>query len=197
MLDRTRWLRDQAPHKPAHLGEFGVADEKWALREEMKLSPELADFHNALWASALSGASGTAMFWWWERLDQRNAYPVYRPSAASLRTCPGPAANSNLPPLRALTPDCAWLVCKPATGLGSGFSTRKPHGPKSPWKDASHSHHRDDDGIEALPPGTYRVRWLDTCKGDVISEGKLPLQAGLLRLAVPDFDRDIACAISP
>ena len=60
--DRTLWLREQAPAKPVHLGEFGMADDKWALTDEMKRRPELVDAHNALWASALSGASGTGLF---------------------------------------------------------------------------------------------------------------------------------------
>jgi len=51
--------------------------------------------------------------------------------------------------------------------------------------------------VSALSGGTYRIRWVDTHQGTVLSEERLPLQADLLRLAVPDFDRDIACRISP
>ena len=59
----------------------------------MKESLELSDFHNGLWASALSGASGTAMFWWWERLDQRNHYHHYRPLADFVADIPWTTAG--------------------------------------------------------------------------------------------------------
>ena len=68
VLERTQWLREHAPNKPAHLGEFGLANDQWQPTEEMKSSREVVDFHNALWASALSGAATTALFWWWDRL---------------------------------------------------------------------------------------------------------------------------------
>ena len=198
VLERTRWLREQAPHKPAHLGEFGLADEKWGLREEMKLSPELADFHNSLWASALSGASGTAMFWWGERLDQRNAYPVYRPvsrfvadvpwTGGELKPAAATCSDARLRLVGLQTSDRAWiwLFNPEASWTKVAVEKRLPS-------------HITGTSIEvkALPAGTYRVRWVDTRQGDVISEEKLPPQAGLLRLAVPDFDRDIACRISP
>ena len=198
VLERTRWLREQAPHKPAHLGEFGLADEKWGLREEMKLSPELADFHNSLWASALSDASGTALFWWWERLDQRNAYPVYRPVSRFVADVPWnggelkPAAvtcsDARVRLVGLQTSDQAWIwLFNPEASW-----TRVVVEGRVPSRITGTTME-----MKALPAGTYRVRWVDTRQGDVISEEKLPLHAGLLRLAVPDFDRDIACGISP
>jgi hypothetical protein len=88
IIDRTAWLRENAPQRPAHLSEFGLADDKWGITSDMKNSPSLADAHNALWASALSGASGTALFWWWERLDQRDVYPLYQQVSRFVREIP-------------------------------------------------------------------------------------------------------------
>ncbi len=198
VLERTRWLREQAPLKPVHLGEFGLADEKWGLREEMKSSPELADFHNALWASALSGASGTAMFWWWERLDQREAYPVYRPVSRFIANVPWtggelkPAAatcsNAGLRLVGLQTRDRVWLwLFNPGASWTSvAVEKRLPSRITNAMME-----------VKALSGGTYRVHWVDPRQGALISEQKLPLQNGVLRLAVPDFDRDIACGISP
>ena len=198
VVERTRWLREQAPRKPAHLGEFGLADGKWGLREEMKGSPELADFHNALWASALSGASGTAMFWWWERLDQRSAYPVYRPlsrfiadvpwTGGELRAAAATCSNARLRLVGLQTRDCAWLwLFNPeAAWARLAVERRAPSRITGATLD-----------VKALADGAYRVRWLDPSQGVVISEEQLPLQNGVLRLVVPDFDHDIACGISP
>lgn len=198
VLERTRWLREQAPLKPVHLGEFGLADEKWGLREEMKPSPELADFHNALWASALSGASGTAMFWWWERLDQRAAYPVYRPvsrfiadvpwTGGELKPAAATCSNAGLRLVGLQTRDRAWLwLFNPeASWTRVAVEKRLPSRITNAMLE-----------VKALSGGTYRIRWVDPRQGALISEQKLPLQDGVLRLAVPDFDRDIACGISP
>jgi hypothetical protein len=93
LLDRTRFLLQNSPNKPAHLGEFGLANEKFQPTDEMRSSKETVEFHNAMWASALSGASGTCMFWWWERLDKNDAYPHYRPLSAFLADIPWTAAG--------------------------------------------------------------------------------------------------------
>jgi hypothetical protein len=50
----------------------------------MKKDTEGVHFHTSLWASAFSGVSGTAMFWWWELLDQQNDYRHYKPLSAFL-----------------------------------------------------------------------------------------------------------------
>jgi hypothetical protein len=164
----------------------------------MKLSPELADFHNALWASALSGASGTAMFWWWERLDQRNAYPVYRPVSRFIADVPWtrgelkPAAatcsDARLRLVGLQTRDRAWLWLFNPEASWTKVAVEK----RLPSRITGATME-----VKALSGGTCRVRWVDPRQGDLISEQKLLLLNGILRLAVPDFDRDIACGISP
>ncbi len=198
VLERTRWVREQAPLKPAHLGEFGLADEKWGLREEMKGSPELADFHNALWASALSGAAGTAMFWWWERLDQRNAYPIYRPLSRFIANVPWTCgqvksatltcSNRQVRPVGLQTTDQAWLWLFNPEASWARIAIAK----RLPARIAGAKLE-----VNGLAGGTCRIRWLDPRQGTVVCEEKLPLREGVLRLSVPDFERDIACAISP
>ncbi|HEY5913608.1 MAG TPA: DUF5060 domain-containing protein [Verrucomicrobiae bacterium] len=119
VLERTRWLREQAPAKPAHLGEFGLANEKWQPRPEATGSAEVADLHNALWSSALSGASGTAMFWWWERLDQRNFYPHYRSLSRFIAEVPWTGGE-----LRSITARCSEPRVRVVGLVGSGRGCR-------------------------------------------------------------------------
>ena len=56
IIRQTRFLRDNAPSKPALIGEFGLADAKWGLSDYMKQDREGVHFHNCLWASALAGS---------------------------------------------------------------------------------------------------------------------------------------------
>ncbi len=196
VLDRTRWLREQAPNKPAHLGEFGLANEKWQPTEEMKQSRELIDFHNALWASALSGASGTAMFWWWDRLDPRDVYPLYRPLSAFIADVPW-ASGAIRPASLGVADDrlravglqdgqraWVWLFHRAASWANVVIEKKTP--PEIP--DATVD-------LQHWPAGAYRVQWWDTREGKVIREDQRTVQDGTLRLSAPAFARDVACQV--
>jgi hypothetical protein len=196
VLDRTRWLREHAPQKPAHLGEFGLADEKWRITDRMKQSPELADFHNALWASALSGASGTALAWWWERLDQRDAYPTYRPLSRFLKDVPwtagGLEAKAMLAAgdrvrvvmLRARGQAWVWLFHRQAAWAKLTGAQREP--PEIAGVQLA---------LENWAEGPNRVQWWDTRRGVVFREDEVAPSAGMLRIDAPPFTHDVACRI--
>ena len=195
-VGNAAWLRERAKNKPALIGEFGLADEKWQPTKEMRDSRELVDFHNGLWASALSGVSGTAAFWWWERLDQRDAYPLYRPLADFLAGIPWTTAGLRpaevtLSDKRLRTvglqgregaylwlfdPEASWsrvVIDKATPGTIRGLTVQ----------------------LQGLPPSEYRVRWWDTWAGRVAAESTAKPDGGSLRLAAPDFRRDIAIRI--
>jgi len=140
VLRHASFLREHAPLKPAWLGEFGLADEKWGLAPEMAEDTDLLHFHNALWASALSGLSGTAMFWWWDQLDRQDAYPVYRPLAEFLADVPWTSgalqpttAQPSDPAVRVIglqSPDSlhAWLVHQSGTWSAQRKTGTVPEG---------------------------------------------------------------------
>jgi hypothetical protein len=196
--DRTRFLRQHAPGKPAHLGEFGLANEKWQPTPEMQQSDQVIDFHNAMWASALSGSSGTVLFWWWDRLDRRNVYPQYRPLAEFLAGIPWTtarleqtSATTSAQQVRLVGlqgPDRAylWLFNPQAAWSSVVIQQATP----TPISGATLE-------IKGLAPGTYRVQWCDTSQGKTIREERLSPSAGTLRAEVPTFARDIACKIIP
>ncbi|MHC1766525.1 MAG: DUF5060 domain-containing protein [Verrucomicrobiia bacterium] len=198
VLERTRWLREQAPAKPAHLGEIGLADDQWRITDAMRKSSELADVHNVLWASALSGASGTALPWWWERIDQRDGYDLYRPLSAFIADVPwnsGRIASLNargsdpevrIPGVQADGKGWLWVFTP-----GGSWASLVTHGRNPPTLDSFEVEVRD------WPAGTYRIRWWDTWKGSVIRDGKASVDEGVLRLEAPPFSRDIACKIEP
>jgi hypothetical protein len=198
VLDRARWLREHAPDKPALLAEFSLANDKWQQTEEMKQSRALVDFHNALWASALSGMSGTALAWWWERLDQREVYPMYRPlssfiadvpwNSGEIRTSAITVSDENLRAVSLQSRDRAWIWL--FSGGASWSKTVVENREPEIIEGAT---------VELLFPsdGLCQVEWWDTRSGKIIRSERRPVIDGKLQLIAPPFARDIACKAGP
>jgi hypothetical protein len=190
------WLREQAPARPALLGEFGLADPQWRETREMRESPEIVDFHNALWASALSGTSGTALYWWWDRLDPRNHVEHYRPLANYLAGIPWNTA--------ALTPTSATISDKSVRIVGLQGKDRAYcwlFDPHASW-DSIVIEHRSPAPhaqttleVTGLSPGAYCIEWWDTRTGQVIEQRHLSTDDGQLQLEAPVWQRDVALKV--
>ncbi len=196
IVSQARWLRDNAPAKPALIGEFGLADAKWGLSDYMKQDRDGVHFHNCLWASALSGVSGTAMFWWWDQLDRQDAYHHYKPltsflagfSPAGMQQTTAAISDPRVRILGCQGNTCAylWLVNRQTTWWNLVVEKREP------------------DAIDAatvtiggLHPGSYTVLWWDTYKGEPVHRQTLSCDQDQLELAIPTFTRDLACRITP
>ncbi|MEN6334004.1 MAG: DUF5060 domain-containing protein [Phycisphaerales bacterium] len=193
---QSRWLREQAPNKPALIGEFGLATAKWGLSEYMKQDREGVHFHNCLWASALGGCSGTAMFWWWESLDQQNAYRHYKPLAAFLADM-RPAglqptiATTSEPRIRIVGQQgedraYLWLFDRQATWWSLVVEKHQP----ALIDSATIT-------LDGLKPGRYTVLWWDTKEGIPAGRQNVAAEAGRLELTAPPFTRDLACKVVP
>ncbi len=196
-LERAKFLREKAPGKPALLGEFGLADDKWGLSPHMKEDKELVHFHNALWASALSGLSGTALFWWWDQLDRMNAYPHYRPLANFLAGIPFTTAG-----LQAFTAEGAARKSRVAGLKGNTSAFLWIQNPRATWhrmvveKAAPAETSGESVVLEGLEPGTYKIEWWHTYEGKVLKKETVAVAGGRLMLSVPSFSRDIACKVT-
>jgi hypothetical protein len=193
---QARWLRENAPSKPALIGEFGLADAKWGLSDYMKQDREGVHFHNCLWASAFSGVSGTALFWWWDQLDRQDLYHHYKPltsflasfSPAGLQQTTAIISDARVRVLGYQGDNRAylWLVNRQATWWNLVVDKREPG--------------KTDDAVvivEGLHPGSYTVLWWDTYKGEPVSRETASCDQGQLELAVPSFIRDLACRVTP
>jgi hypothetical protein len=196
VLDRAAWLREHASGKPAIQGESGLADDQWRITDEMRRSREVVDFHNMLWASALSGTSGTALPWWWERLDERNHYPHYQPlsrfvadvpwAGGDLQPLSGTAADDRVRVVGLRTRDRAWLW----------FFQRE-----AAWKQVVTN--KQEPGVltgvrfelTPWPGGEAQVEWWDTRTGQVVASGKVGAGPGRVVLRAPEFSRDVACRV--
>lgn len=196
VLDQVRFVREHAAAKPALLGEFGLADDQWRSCDDMKKDRQYVHFHNALWASALSGTSGTALFWWWEDIDAKNAYRHYRPLATWLADVPFTTAGLReaaasvsrgevrLVGLQGSHQAYLWLLHPEATWADHLEPDAKP----SPLRGLTLR-------VKGLAAGSYRVQWWDTWEGKAIREEDGSAVDGALDLLVPPFDRDLACKI--
>jgi hypothetical protein len=196
IVRQARFLRENAPSKPALIGEFGLADPKWGLSDYMKQDREGVHFHNCLWASAFAGCSGTAMFWWWELLDQQNAYRHYKPlaaflagfSPAGLRQATATTSDPRLRILGQQANDRAylWLANRQAVWWNLVVEKRQPE----PIDSATIT-------LEGLDSRSYAILWWDTHEGKPVSRQTVTADQGRLQLAVPPFTKDLACKITP
>jgi hypothetical protein len=194
VLDRAQFLKKHAPSKPALIAEFGLADTRWGLSDYMKKDTEGVHFHTSLWASAFAGTSGTAMFWWWELLDEQNAYEHYRPLSAFLadvsftgfRQTDAAISGDQLRVLGYQSDDCAylWISDSRATWWNQVVESKQPE-------------EVTDSTIEIrkLREGMYRFEWWETYEGKTIRTGQVSSTDGCLHVPVPSFSRDIACKI--
>jgi hypothetical protein len=194
IVEKSDFLREHAPKKPVLIGEFGLATEKWGRHEYMKADVEGIHFHNSLWASAFAGNSGTAMFWWWELLEQMDMYHHYKPLAAYLKevsfiNLESIQAKPSLEQLKILGyqgKDRAyvWLFHSQATWWNQVAQKQTPKYIQAASME-----------ITGLQPGPYRIQWWDAWKGKEFKTESLTCRKGTLKLNVPTFNRDIACKI--
>jgi len=199
VLQQTRFVRKNTPpNKPVLLAEFGLAENNWMLSPYMKKDQELVHFHNILWASGLSGAAGTAQFWWWEQLDQQDAYRHYKPLAAFLADVPFTTAG-----LRDLSATVSKANVRPVGLQGADRAYVWLFNPQATWwnlvveKATPETIQGAILEIQGLTPGTYKIHWWDTHEGKVLQQTTGSPTAGVLRVEVPAFARDIACKVVP
>jgi hypothetical protein len=79
--------------KPHIIGEGGGppfrAEGSEGSAQEGVVDPDSIEFHNSLWASAMCGAAGTTLPWWWrDRIEPRNLFFHYRAAANFVRDLP-------------------------------------------------------------------------------------------------------------
>jgi hypothetical protein len=69
---RRVWLMKKDYGKATFISEYGMGSDA----DQME-----ANFHGGLWSSTVVPMAGTAMFWWWNFVDDRNLYFHYKPVA--------------------------------------------------------------------------------------------------------------------
>jgi len=185
--------------KPFFFGEQGVEDPDLARR----IDPEGRNFHDSLWSSALSGAAGAGLYWWWHNyIEPLNLYRHFRPLADFLAGVDWPSrewalvglSRPNVPAslrvygVTAKDRALVWLHDPLAFRVVDG---KVVTGPVQEGASAD---------IVGLEDGDYRIEWWDTATGKVLrtDTGKVrhmnDFGYGLL-LKPPAFQSDIAACI--
>lgn len=195
VLDRAALVRRHAANRPAVLGEFGLADDKWGRSPYMTQDRDGVHMHNALWASAFSGLSAAASFWWWETLDQQDAYRHYRPLARFLADVPFTTAK-----LRAVCWTNAPGTCRMLAWQGDDRAYAWLFNPQATWwnqvqEKKAPGEVKAELSLDGLVSGTYRVEWWDTREGRAVGGQEVVLLNDVLRLNPPPFTSDLACKV--
>jgi hypothetical protein len=184
--------------KPFLFAEFGVIREKPEIRALCDADAGGVHLHNGLWAPLAFGAAGTGHIWWWgQYVDPKNLYFHFAPVARFVEDIPFttaefvPAAlETSHEALRAVglrgkPLSILWLQNKKHTWW------RVIHG--EPIVPVSGAEVR----LRELPEGDYRIEFWDTWKGGVSRTVEGRAAGGILRIAVPPLERDLAVKVRP
>lgn len=183
-------------NKPFFFGEQGIEG-------PVGVDPEGKHFHDTLWATALSGAAGTGLYWWWHNyIDRYSLYHQYSSLAKFVEGVDWPAhrwtlvgiSRPNLPVslnvygIAAEERALIWIHDPLAFQVVDGKPVRGP-GQRS----ASCN-------VLGLSDGSYEVEWYDTSTGqilrrDVASVNRLNHFGYGIELKPPEFWGDIAARI--
>jgi hypothetical protein len=183
--------------KPFFFGEQGIEG-------PVSVDPEGKHFHDCLWATALSGAAGAGMYWWWHNyIETYGLYRHYTALARFTRDVDFPAytwkpvalSRPNLPAsLRAyglVADDRAllWIHDPLAFRIVDGKAVR---GPRQAGASLN---------VVGLVDGKYEVEWWDTSSGEIVRKDngdvrRLRHFGYGLELRPPEFWGDIAARIA-
>ena len=197
VLERVRLLRQHAPGKPALLSEFGMTADNWQKTDYMDKDTEFAHLHNALWASALSGLSGTVMHWFWDDIHTRDLYRHYRPISAFVADIPFTTAKLREANARASDPTLRIVGLQ-----GTHRAYLWVFNPQATWWKLAVDRANPTTvagatiELKGLVPGGYRVEWWDTWQGRATKADTVRADGQMLKLRVPAFARDVACKIT-
>ena len=197
VIERARTLRKAAPNKPALFAEFGLARDDWQPSPYMEQDAGYVHLHNALWASALSGLSGTVHPWWWEDIEKRDAYRHDRAVARFVKSIP--FTSGRLHAARAVSADSRWRAVGLQNETGAWIwlsDSRATWWRQVVARDAPGPSRSVTLMIGGLSAGEYRVQWFSTSDGSVIRSDQARGGTDGLRLTAPDFTGDIACKVA-
>jgi len=181
--------------KPALVAELGFLGTKDfnPLNEADKTGIHL---HNAIWASALAGAAGTAMSWWWDSyLPQHDLYYHYAALERFLRGEPlpdrhwQPIRDTRKGPVRVLglrgrSAALLWIQHRDNHWYRRLVEARPP----TPLA-------RITVDLARLDQGRYRIEWWDTYAGQPLTHTFASAADGKLTLRVPPGHPDLACKV--
>ncbi len=196
VLEKARQLRARASDKPALFAEFGLAQDNWQPSADAKKDLRSVHLKHALWASALSGLSGTAMAWWWEDLHERGAYSLYAPLARFLKGIPWTTAR-----LEATNAQVAPAHLRSVALAGGDRAYIWVYDTRASWHAQAVQGLTPEQvsgatlAVRGLREGRYAPTWFDTQTGRTTEGEPFDLVGATAELGLPPFTGDMAIAI--
>lgn len=177
--------------KPALVAEAGV--NALGAAETLADDPEGVAFHDILWAGLFAETFGSGMSWWWDGLNHPEGYVSHFAPLATLthgvrfdaeRFARAPAEAASR---AGLTDLAAFALLGERTTLAWIKNSRHQ------WFSVDAT--RLDDvvvTIAAVPPGRWRVSWIDPYAARAPQVSEVEVGDGGLVIDVPAFSRDVA-----
>jgi len=182
--------------KPYLLGEFGGAEA--GVYGAKQNTVNLRDthgihLHNSIWASALSGACGTPLTWWWDTYVRPQK--LYHHYAALSKFLQGtPWLDGSIRPVDLSTSDVRILMLR-----GSSWTLVWAQNPGYTWENAERLADLPPVGplevlLDGMAPGQYQVEWWDTLTGEIVRTQQTQCR-GSLPLTIPPVRTDVAVKV--
>ena len=190
--------------KPHIFGEFGT-DAGGPSREK---DPDGIGLHNGIWAATLSGSAGTAMLWWWDNyIDPNDLYYHFQPLSQFVEDVDWTHANfrdAEIGTIDYITPPELDIKEKPTLRV---FGLQNDTEALLWMQNARHTWYRMFEKmslksvlptyveVSGLQDGEYEIEWWDTYQAGRVECTHAVCTDGVLRLEVPEIERDIACKV--
>ncbi len=177
--------------KPFFVSEYGTDWKGW----KPDADPHFRALHQAIWSGVFTGAAGTAMTWWWESIHSANLHSHWSALAAFLKgtglgrsdfkSATFQGADNRVTPFGVAGRDEAfvWLLDR-AYDWPEGATEANP----ASVADASVT-------LNGVSDGAWAIEWWDTQKGERVAAAEVKASDGLLKLAAPRFNVDIAARL--
>ena len=177
--------------KPFWITEFGG---NWNATSEPRLR---ADLHCGLWASWMTLAAGTPLFWWYDFIEQRNLYTHYRAFAQYIQGEDRRGLNgvTERMVLRVRGEGLAGLQYRWSEGAYAWVYHEQAMC-EMPGPGARSRHAGVIAQISGLTEGPYRIEYWDTYTGQRVHWDRIELTAGApIQLNFPAFENDLAVKV--
>jgi hypothetical protein len=195
--------RHAAFGKPHLMAEFGI---DWR-SPDSQYDPDgkAINFHNALWASLLSGDAGGAMIWWWDNyVHPKKLYAPFTALRKFADTVPWTLGHWQplaIQPL-GLDPNATNKVFN-GYALGNGsqaiawIQNARHHWKNAFEKQAVSATPKARMQVSGLPAGRYRLEWWDTYRGTPLRAENVSCEGGNLQFELPELAADVAIQLTP
>ena len=192
MMRKTIFPMKAAFNKPALMTECGY--------DYQGASPETTEryLHIGLWSSYMIPFAGAGMSWWWDFLDDRNLYGMFRPLAEfargeerrkrGLEMADGILLDANA----GAAPDLAAISLQNADAGYFWIYERRLLRAEGDLDFDPEPRQGVTLELTRLSDGTYHVEFWDTWRGGRVRELTAEAKNGALRCPIPEFTGDIA-----